>query len=255
VPGGVQGLDRYAYVNNSPLVYTDPSGHSYCDSPYASIDDCNTNASNTLNQDVGWGVTDDELIEIMRLRKMGDVIAFDVQGEVNYGMFVLNENFDLVLWDMTLNQPISLRDIQDQIIGFYPYDEEEGDFDLYAGIGNSINAERQVGSTLEFRDFPLDWRLGDNSYIQFIRRDEFNCNLACGVTGVVSGGITLWEIAGYLAEYGGNPWVLGVSAVVLVVDMARNFSPTDPLVYMEPGNPPAPPTFTPPDFPDPYFNP
>ncbi len=29
VPGGVQGLDRYAYVNNSPLVYVDPSGHTY----------------------------------------------------------------------------------------------------------------------------------------------------------------------------------------------------------------------------------
>jgi hypothetical protein len=27
VPVGVQGLDRYAYVNNSPLKYTDPSGH------------------------------------------------------------------------------------------------------------------------------------------------------------------------------------------------------------------------------------
>ncbi len=27
IPGGVQGLDRYAYVNNSPLKYTDPSGH------------------------------------------------------------------------------------------------------------------------------------------------------------------------------------------------------------------------------------
>ena len=27
VPGGVQGLDRYAYVNNSPMNYADPSGH------------------------------------------------------------------------------------------------------------------------------------------------------------------------------------------------------------------------------------
>jgi hypothetical protein len=27
VPSGVQGLDRYAYVNNSPINYTDPSGH------------------------------------------------------------------------------------------------------------------------------------------------------------------------------------------------------------------------------------
>ena len=39
VPGGVQGLDRYAYVNNSPINYVDPSGHEsgncydrgYCD--------------------------------------------------------------------------------------------------------------------------------------------------------------------------------------------------------------------------------
>ncbi len=27
VPGGVQGYDRYAYANNSPLNYVDPSGH------------------------------------------------------------------------------------------------------------------------------------------------------------------------------------------------------------------------------------
>jgi len=27
VPGGVQGYDRFAYVNNNPLRYTDPTGH------------------------------------------------------------------------------------------------------------------------------------------------------------------------------------------------------------------------------------
>jgi len=27
IPPGVQGLDRYGYVNNNPLRYTDPSGH------------------------------------------------------------------------------------------------------------------------------------------------------------------------------------------------------------------------------------
>jgi RHS repeat-associated protein len=27
VPGGVQGYDRYAYVNNNPLLYNDPTGH------------------------------------------------------------------------------------------------------------------------------------------------------------------------------------------------------------------------------------
>jgi len=27
IPGGAQGLDRFAYVNNSPVNFTDPSGH------------------------------------------------------------------------------------------------------------------------------------------------------------------------------------------------------------------------------------
>ncbi len=31
IPGGVQGYDRYAYVNNSPVNYTDPSGHKCTD--------------------------------------------------------------------------------------------------------------------------------------------------------------------------------------------------------------------------------
>jgi len=30
VPGGVQGWDRYAYTNNNPVRYTDPSGHMGC---------------------------------------------------------------------------------------------------------------------------------------------------------------------------------------------------------------------------------
>ncbi|MBL8099473.1 MAG: RHS repeat-associated core domain-containing protein [Anaerolineales bacterium] len=34
VPSGSQGLDRYAYVNNSPMNYIDPSGHMACQSNY-----------------------------------------------------------------------------------------------------------------------------------------------------------------------------------------------------------------------------
>jgi RHS repeat-associated protein len=38
---GVQAWDRYAYVNNSPVKYTDPTGHNaYCESENADPDDC-----------------------------------------------------------------------------------------------------------------------------------------------------------------------------------------------------------------------
>ncbi|MFZ5922854.1 MAG: RHS repeat-associated core domain-containing protein [Chloroflexota bacterium] len=38
VPGGVQGLDRYAYVNNSPINYIDPSGHIACQKGKVNLD-------------------------------------------------------------------------------------------------------------------------------------------------------------------------------------------------------------------------
>lgn len=31
VPTGVQGYDRFAYANNNPLVYSDPTGHYVCE--------------------------------------------------------------------------------------------------------------------------------------------------------------------------------------------------------------------------------
>ena len=37
IPPGVQGLDHYAYANNNPILYSDPSGHCAID---AKADDC-----------------------------------------------------------------------------------------------------------------------------------------------------------------------------------------------------------------------
>ncbi|MEK6751810.1 MAG: RHS repeat-associated core domain-containing protein [Chloroflexota bacterium] len=47
VPGGVQGYDRYAYVNNSPLNFVDPSGHEPKYGCYASTNGTCTNANGT----------------------------------------------------------------------------------------------------------------------------------------------------------------------------------------------------------------
>ena len=59
VPGGFQGLDRYAYVNNSPVKYTDPSGHS----PF-----CNGNALVDGQQCVAKGYSNS-----VRLTRNGEI--------------------------------------------------------------------------------------------------------------------------------------------------------------------------------------
>ena len=61
VPGGVQGLDRYAYTNNAPINYVDPSGHfteeaiwnyafEECDGDYQ----CATDLYGTWKADEDW---------------------------------------------------------------------------------------------------------------------------------------------------------------------------------------------------------
>jgi len=71
IPGGAQGLDRYAYVNNSPVNFTDPSGHCYTSSgvwlsgggdagcPGASASSGNQGNNNTTNNDTVVSTTPD----------------------------------------------------------------------------------------------------------------------------------------------------------------------------------------------------
>jgi RHS repeat-associated protein len=50
VPGGVQGLDRYAYVNNNPMRFTDPSGHKCV----GKGEECENDDGNPINGAGGW---------------------------------------------------------------------------------------------------------------------------------------------------------------------------------------------------------
>ena len=46
MPGGVQGYDRYAYVNNNPVRYVDPSGHKPC--TIINNEDCDGTEENVI---------------------------------------------------------------------------------------------------------------------------------------------------------------------------------------------------------------
>ena len=50
VPVGVQGLDRYSYVQNNPIKYIDPLGNKPCDGNNTSLDECNSISTDDLLQ-------------------------------------------------------------------------------------------------------------------------------------------------------------------------------------------------------------
>ena len=84
VPGGVQGLDRYAYVNNSPMNYVDPSGHCAEDEVLAILGVKTWKDAYKLFEKDGkyegqWGILD-----ILRMAENGDSIIND---EESLGLF------------------------------------------------------------------------------------------------------------------------------------------------------------------------
>ncbi len=74
VPRGIQGLDRYSYVGNNPLRYTDPSGHdpagTMCDKGYDDQNDCGNyvaaviglHEQGFIDEKGQWTVTEQELL-------------------------------------------------------------------------------------------------------------------------------------------------------------------------------------------------
>jgi RHS repeat-associated protein len=87
VPGGVQGLDRYAYVNNSPLRYVDPTGHFNEDEMCIYWGYCGDDAQERAQEELGalydvmWG-TD---------TTWGDIVFIeDEQGNINTYQFVMS---------------------------------------------------------------------------------------------------------------------------------------------------------------------
>jgi hypothetical protein len=80
VPGGVQGLDRYAYSYNNPVKYTDPSGHWPC-----SFSSSGFNCSfNTFN----IGANIDSFGEKLGIENASDIVS-NVASKVALGLDAL----------------------------------------------------------------------------------------------------------------------------------------------------------------------
>ena len=86
VPGGVQGLDRYAYVNNNPIRYTDPSGHFTEDEMCEYYGYCGPGAQDRAKAELG------ALFDVMwgTAITWGDIAFIEMaNGEISTIMFLI----------------------------------------------------------------------------------------------------------------------------------------------------------------------
>ena len=96
-PNGIQGLDRYAYVNNSPMNYTDPSGHRACGD--GEVINCNgrLNNPNPIRPGSGCGGSNrNSCLGRSKSHGIGEAGAgaLDLLFDPYYGLFIedLNNN-------------------------------------------------------------------------------------------------------------------------------------------------------------------
>jgi RHS repeat-associated protein len=86
---GTQAWDRYAYVNNNPVRYVDPSGHMI-------EDGCDTEGCATDMEQVDW-----RLRIILRTSKPGDVLQTRLKNsEIVTFVFTYDPNRELILWSV-----------------------------------------------------------------------------------------------------------------------------------------------------------
>jgi hypothetical protein len=189
---------------------------------------------------------------------MGDVLAYSLLGETQYAMFAFDITTGrLGLWDMNTKRSISIRGLQSMVMGFFQFDKETDNFKLNMLFGNSSDAEKVIGSTLEFNDFPAGWGAGNNAHIGFSTRSKLNCGWACGGIAFYSGAQIFKDIISLVGreafksatKSAASAWtsppvgiVIGVT--IFAVDMMLNLEPDDPYVIIKPGTAPAgsPPT-------------
>jgi len=103
IPNSIQGLDRYAYVNNSPLNYVDPSGHRpaeddepNCKKTYCwdteDIDRVSSLLGLSADEYIVWAYKNKDLNNVLINADAGDIVSFtheDESGNTLYEDFMI----------------------------------------------------------------------------------------------------------------------------------------------------------------------
>ncbi|MBN2116476.1 MAG: hypothetical protein JW730_07895 [Anaerolineales bacterium] len=122
IPKGVQGLDRYAYVKNSPLGYVDPTGHF-----------------DEKKQLIKWfgknwrDLFSEAMEDILLHADFGDMVIYAKVGEDTLlgAIFAKDENGNLVMWDLAQKAGVSVAYIdhmkQDDVVSLYKLVDDTND--------------------------------------------------------------------------------------------------------------------------------
>ena len=170
VPGGVQGYDRYAYANNDPVKYIDPSGHM-CSDPEDPTSNCD--GADHLGQVSHGGGSELPLISYN-----GPCVSVACLPTTDSGQ-TINQSPDLsLLHPQYPSYEYSYSNMPDN---YYLLYETSFDFSKVDWLHAGINGLSLVGDAITF----ADWVLPDPIFAV----DE---TLIAGVsTGINAAGITI----------------------------------------------------------------
>jgi len=239
-PGDVRGWDRYAYVENNPLRYTDPSGH-FC----VEIGGVTTCSKDDDSRGYWYCYVPIPMMSEINQNQMlenavaGDQVVYRRDGVDYHAEFVYQTDSEWVLWDFRSRAPIGYKEISSSVIGFYSYNVQTHNYDLHWGL---TEYEAELAPKIFY--IPGEWYVGEEYMVKKQTTVSYYCDLMCQAgfvvsaagavvaLGLVVSGPEGWIVAGGIADAFG--WLLTFGNVGIQLETKTEIVPIQEIYFQEP---------------------
>jgi RHS repeat-associated protein len=184
-PGNPLALDRYAYVYNNSLRFTDPTGHFTNDQLEEYFGEDWKTEIQKFSDEMQEMLLDDDV-------QLGTVLMYSNDKSNQAAMFVEDEEGDLIIWDIENKETAELFDVdQNEIFGYY-LPKSEKNYELEKRFNSNDIAEEFLLET--------GWNFNDQEHVVIYHSRVFDTPNAWNYAGmVVSGAGVYIEIAAVMA--------------------------------------------------------